>query len=596
MSLRYLSICSGIEAASVAWEPLGFTAAGFSEIDPFASAVLAERFGSNLPGEPLSRNAPPNFGDFTAIDLAALGPVDLLVGGTPCQAFSFAGKRLSLADARGNLTLAFAVLAHELARSHGLRNALWENVPGVLSTPDNAFGCFLGALVGADDALLPSERPRRGRSTAVWRWVEAGRWPVLDDNGEETGEFVDRPEGHVARWPRAGMVAGPLGRAAWRVLDAQYFGLAQRRERVFVVFDSGNGADPAAVLFEPQSLQGNSPPRREAGQKPAPTVAGGARSRGGYSTDDVPLTSVMAHGQGGAEIAHDQSPTLTCNHEAPIAFIADLAATLPAGGNATGGNRYPGTGAETAGTMLIAHTLRGEGFDASEDGTGRGTPIIPVALRGHSDYGNGLPCLRAEGGDAGGGSEALIAFSCKDHGADAADDLAPTLRAMGHGESHANAGGQVAVAFSIMPQNSGKDYKAREVEVAQPLMAGGPVGGNQGGDFILQPLAFAQNSRDEVRLQGGDGQIVGALAAEPGMKQTTYIQQGWAVRRLTPPECARLQGFPDHHSRIAWRGKAAELCPDGPQYKTYGNSMAVTVMRWLGERVGHHLKALEKTA
>lgn len=540
--MRYLSICSGIEAASVAWEGLGFAAAGFSEIDPFASAVLAERFGSNLPGEPLSHNAPPNFGDFTAIPLDALGPVDLLVGGTPCQAFSFAGKRLSLADARGNLTLAFAVLAHELAGSHGLRYALWENVPGVLSTPDNAFGCFLGAIVGADAPL-------------------------------------DLPAG-IGRWPDAGMVAGPRARAAWRVLDAQYFGLAQRRERVFVVVGFGSGADPAAVLFEPQGLQGNSPPRREAGQKPAPTVAGGARSRGGYSADDIPLVGGLAYGGGRRSGPIEVAATLTAKgHRGDFeveTFIADVAATLPAGGNATGGSRYPGTGAETAGTMLIAHTLRGEGFDASEDGTGRGIPLVPVALRGHSDYGDGLPCLRAEGGDAGGGSEALIAFdprqsdvlvygdltgpldtkfpgpaiafSCKDHGADAADDLAPTLRAMGHGESHANAGGQVAVAF-------------------------------------------AQNSRDEVRLQGGDGQIVGAPAAEPGMKQTTYIQQGWAVRRLTPTECARLQGFPDHHSRIAWRGKPAEDCPDGPQYKTYGNSMAVKVMRWLGGRLKAHMPA-----
>lgn len=249
----------------------------------------------------------------------------------------------------------------------------------------------------------------------------------------------------------------------------------------------------------------------------------------------------MAHGQGGAEIAEDQSPTLTCNHEAPIAFIAD-----------------------------VAHTLRGDGFDASEDGTGRGIPLVPVSLRGHSDYGYGLPCLRAEGGDVGGGSEALIAFdprqsdvlvygdftgpldtmqpgpaiafSCKDHGADAGEEIAPTLRAMGHGESHPNAGGQVAVAF-------------------------------------------VQNTRDELRLMNGDGQIVGALAADPGMKQQAFIQQGWAVRRLTPVECARLQGFPDHHSRIAWRGKPPEVCPDGPQYKTFGNSMAVTVMRWLGERI-----------
>lgn len=468
--MRYLSICSGIEAASVAWEPLGFTAAGFSEIDPFASAVLAARFGSNLPGEPLLRNAPPNFGDFTAIPLDALGPVDLLVGGTPCQAFSFAGKRLSLADARGNLTLAFAVLAHELARSHGLRNALWENVPGVLSTPDNAFGCFLGAIVGADAPL-------------------------------------DLPAG-IGRWPDAGMVAGPRARAAWRVLDAQYFGLAQRRERVFVVVDFGNGADPAAVLFEPQGLQGNSPPRREAGQKPAPTVAGGARSGG-----NTGLTHC-------AEVA----PTLNA------AFGDKLGLE----------NQHIDGGAG----LFIAHTLRGEGFDASEDGTGRGTPIVPVCFDARQSdvlvYGDMTGPLDTKfPGPA-------IAFSCKDHGADAADDLAPTLRAMGHGESHANAGGQVAVAFAIQERAVSENPDA------------GPDGVG-----VAEEVAYTLEARSTPQAVGS----------------------GWAVRRLTPSECARLQGFPDHHARIAWRGKPAELCPDGPQYKTYGNSMAVNVMRWLGERL-----------
>lgn len=584
--MRYLSVCSGIEAASVAWEGLGWTPVGLSEIDKFASAVLAERFGSNLPGEPLSRNAPPNFGDFTAIPLDELGTVDLLVGGTPCQAFSFAGKRLSLEDARGNLTLAFAVLAHELAGSHGLRNALWENVPGVLSTEDNAFGCFLGALVGADDAL-------------------------------------DLPKG-VKRWPDAGMVAGPRARAAWRVLDAQYFGLAQRRERVFVVVDFGNGADPAAVLFEPQGLQGNSPPRREAGEAVAATVTA---STGGCSGKDG-VDGRLAYGGG--------------NRSGPV----EVAATLTAKGQRIDFE------VETfiAGP---AHTLRGEGFDASKDGTGRGTPLVPVALRGHSDYGDGLPCLRAEGGDAGGGSEALIAFdttqitskanrsnpkagdpchplaaqahppaiafdarqsdvliygdrtgpldtdghsiaigfSCKDHGADAGDEIAPTLRAMGHGDSHPNAGGQVAVAFSIMPQNSGKDYKAREVEVAQPLMAGGPVGGNQGGDYVLQPLAF-QQSESGMRLS----ETHATLDANNGSRRHNGVLDGWAVRRLTPTECARLQGFPDHHSRIPWRGKPAAECPDGPQYKTYGNSMAVTVMRWIGERIQKHTAANKEAA
>ena len=259
--IRYLSICSGIEAWTVACEGLGYQPVAFSEIDKFASAVLAHRFGSNMPGEPLSGNAPPNIGDFTRLIedealRAQLGRIDILVGGTPCQAFSFAGKRLSLADARGNLTLAFAVLMHELAGSHGLRNAVWENVPGVLSTADNAFGCFLGALVGADHPL-------------------------------------DLPKG-VGRWPDAGMVAGPRARAAWRVLDAQYFGLAQRRERVFVVVDLGGGADPAAVLFEPQGLRGNSPPRREAGEGAAATVTA---STGGCSGKDG-IDGRLAYGGG----------------------------------------------------------------------------------------------------------------------------------------------------------------------------------------------------------------------------------------------------------------------------------------------------------
>lgn len=218
------------------------------------------------------------------------------------------------------------------------------------------------------------------------------------------------------------------------------------------------------------------------------------------------------------------------------------------GGNATAGPINVSTALNAHGgpagrmdfaseTFIVgpAHTLRGEGFDASEDGTGRGIPLVPVSLRGHSDHGDGLPCLRAEGGDAGGGSEALIAFdarqsdvlvygditgpldtmqpgpaiafSCKDHGADAPAEIAPTLRAMGHGESHPNAGGQVAVAA------------------------------------------------------------------------------GWGVRRLIVDECARLQGFPDGWTRIPWRGRPAELCPDGPQYKGYGNSMAVKVMRWIAERL-----------
>ena len=267
------------------------------------------------PGEPPSGNAPPNFGDFTQIDLDRLGDVELLIGGTPCQAFSIAGQRRSLTDARGNLTLAYVVLAHELARSHGLRNCIWENVPGVLNTDDNAFGCFLGALVGHDTAF---------------------------------------PQPRGAGWPSSGMADGPRGRCAWRVLDAQYFGLAQRRERVFVVADFGDGADPAAVLFERASLSGNSSPRREPRKGVTGTLSARTRSGGGFGTDfDLDGGLVAAFGGG--------------NRSGPV----NQAATLTAKGQRC----------DFEVETFIAHTLRAEGFDASEDGTGRGTPLVPVAFR-----------------------------------------------------------------------------------------------------------------------------------------------------------------------------------------------------------------------
>lgn len=223
LPLRFLSVCSGIEAASVAWHPLGWRAVAFSEIEKFPSAVLAHHYPDV-----------PNLGDFTKINTKTLGRVDILAGGTPCQAFSVAGLRKGLDDARGNLTLKFVELAHELADGNGLRNVVWENVVGVLSDKGNAFGCFLAGLVGADSAIQP---PSRGK------------------------------------WPTHGMVSGPKGRAAWAVKDAQYFGVAQRRRRVLVVADFGNGADPAAVLFEPESVCRNSPPSREAGKSVAPTIS-----------------------------------------------------------------------------------------------------------------------------------------------------------------------------------------------------------------------------------------------------------------------------------------------------------------------------------
>ena len=524
-ALRFLSVCSGIEAASVAWKPLGWLAVAFSEIEKFPSAVLAHHYPDV-----------PNLGDFTKIDTTTLGRVDILCGGTPCQAFSIAGARRSLEDERGNLTLSFVELAHELAAGNGLRNVVWENVPGVLSTKDNAFGCFLAGLVGADDPIVPTKR-----------------------------------------WSSYGMVSGPKGRAAWAVKDAQFFGLAQRRKRVIVVADFGNGADPAAVLFEPESMCRDTPPSREAGQGVAPTISARPTGGGGLGTDfdlDGGLVSAVAYGGNRTSGPLDVATAVNA-HGGPAGrldfesetFVAEISPCLDANFGRLQG--HDNQHIDSGGGMFVTHSLRGEGFDASEDGTGRGTPIVPVAqpytlaIRGRGEShdleyrqdGTANALLTPNGGRAGIGVGAVcapVAFDCKASGRSGfgVGEVAPTLRAMGHKDSHNNGGGQVAIAWSIMPQNSGKDYKARQVDVAQPLMAGGPVGGNQGGD---------------------------------------YIQQQWAVRRLTPKECERLQGFPDGYTNIPWRGKLDS--PDGPRYKSLGNSWAVPKFRWLGERIARLMPA-----
>ena len=333
--MQFGSVCSGIEAASVAWHPIGWKAAWLAEIEPFPSAVLAHHYPDV-----------PNLGDMTTISRRVLtGEVsapDVFCGGTPCQAFSVAGLRESLADERGNLTLKFVEIADAIdhvrvGRGEDECIVFWENVPGVLSTKDNAFGCFLGGLAGEDGPLEP-------------------------------------PGG---KWANAGAVYGPRRAVAWRTLDAQYFGLAQRRRRVFVVASARKGFDPAQVLFEWDGVRRDTAPSREARQT-APTIPSRSTAGGGLGTDfDCDGGTIcVATGQAGAEIGADMAPTLNCNHEAPYVVGALACNTGPNGHDA--GN-FACNQAVDAG-HIIAHSLRGEGFDASEDGTGRGTPLVPVAF------------------------------------------------------------------------------------------------------------------------------------------------------------------------------------------------------------------------
>jgi DNA (cytosine-5)-methyltransferase 1 len=506
--MRYLSVCSGIEAVSVAWQPLGWQPAMFAEIDPFCCWLLRSRFGASRPvfmpcphhaasrKEAKQRTAAIrniialpsasaiiNAGDFTKIGKDDVGTIDLLAGGTPCQSFSVAGLRAGLDDPRGNLTIEYARLADRL-RPLWL---VWENVPGVLSIDDGrTFGTFLRMLV-------------------------------------ECGYGI-----------------------AYRILDAQFFGVPQRRRRVFVVGCAGNWRAAAAVLAEFHCLSGNPPPRREKGQT-TPTLSCHRSGGGGPSGDfhyDGGLIPQLAFGGN--------------NTAGPI----DIATAVNACASASGRIDF-----ETE--TFITHSLSADGFDASEDGTGRGVPLIAETVSTRyrdasgQDFSEGsalLPTafnLRGRDGGAmpessetasvrafgGGSTNSYIAFSAKDSGLDA-NEIAPTLRGMGHDHSHANGGGQVAVAFALHGSD-GAASAASPTEVAGSLRTRAP--------------GSIENS-----------------------STTAVLQNRIAVRRLTPRECERLQGFPDDYTLVEYRGK---LAADGPRYKALGNSMAVPVMRWIGERI-----------
>lgn len=336
-ALTYGSVCSGIEAASVAREGLGWRPAWFAEIEPFPSAVLAHHWPEVV-----------NLGDMTkiaaGIRAGLIEAPDALVGGTPCQAFSIAGLRVGLEDARGQLTLAFVDLVNaidEKRRDQGKSPVIvvWENVPGVLSSNDNAFGYFLAGLAGESCAL---ESPGR-------------------------------------KWTNAGYVLGPERAVAWRVLDAQFFGVAQRRRRVFVVASARADTDPAKILFESEGVRRDIAPRRE----PQTTVAAlTARGVGTCGADDNQAQAghLIAFGGGNCSGAIDVAACLTAKGQR-IDFDVETFAVH--------GTQDPDTNHE------LAHTLgRNQGQENA---------VYSVALRGRAggmsaELGDQVSCaLRASG-------------------------------------------------------------------------------------------------------------------------------------------------------------------------------------------------------
>lgn len=368
--MRFLSVCSGIEAASVAWNAFGWEAFGFSEIEPFPCAVLAHHY-PNV----------PNFGDMTKFKEWPNEPIDLLCGGTPCQSFSVAGLRKGLDDPRGNLMLTYLAIADK----YRPKWLVWENVPGVLpSNGGRDFGAFLGGLAKLGYGF------------------------------------------------------------AYRVLDAEYFGLAQRRRRVFVVGCLGDWRLAAAVLFERHSLQGHIAPSREAGQ--------------GFTHDISPCLTSSGRGVERIGETRGQDPVVAVTCAAKGQFCAEVSPTV------TSGPPFSRTGNE-----------------------------------------------RVE-------SEALVCMAHGQGGAEIAIDRSPTLTCN-------------SVIHGIQ-------------------------------DPCVSDIAFAQG-----RNNGGENVLL----------------KGLSVRRLTPVECERLQGFPDNYTNIPWRNKPE--APDGPRYKALGNSWAVPVARWIGQRI-----------
>ncbi len=466
--MRFGSVCSGIEAASAAWEPLGWQAAWLAEIEPFPGAVLAHRF----PGV-------PNLGDMTRIARRVLtGDVevpDVLVGGTPCQAFSVAGMRKGLADSRGQLTIKFVELADAIdfvRRRRGQDSSVivWENVPGVISSKDNAFGCFLAALAGEDDELVP-----------------AGK-----------------------KWSNAGYVLGPSRAIAWRILDAQYFGVAQRRRRVFVVASSRKGFDPRSVLFESGGVRRDSAPCRGERQETAATLTSSLGRRCGVPNE------ASANG-----------------HLQPVAF---------GGGN-------------TGGSIDVAAYLTANG-QKSEDGTSRGNPIITAAhplpfdtsqLTSPGNYSQPRPGDPCHPLSAGAHAPAIaFAETFSVHGTQDPDVLTEMAHTLGR-----NSGQENAISYPLL------EIGKRTGVSTSDARAGIGVGTESDPMFTLQ-----------ATTQYG----VAHSAADRGL----------AVRRLTPVECERLQGFPDGWTDVPYRGNPAA---DSPRYKAIGNSMAVPVMHWIGKRI-----------
>ncbi|MBJ8956842.1 DNA cytosine methyltransferase [Citrobacter youngae] len=535
MSITYGSVCSGIEAASIAWEILGWRPSWFSQFDPEHNY----KNGPDFPSAVLAHHWPhiKNLGDMTKIAAAIrrgeIEVPDVLVGGTPCQAFSIAGLRNGLTDSRGQLTLAFVELVNaidEKRREQGKSPVIvvWENVPGVFSSKDNAFGCFLAGLAGESREL---ESPGR-------------------------------------KWTNAGYVLGPERAVCWRVLDAQFFGVAQRRRRVFVIASARGDIDPAKILFESEGMRRDTAPRRKAGK--------------GITANTWHRIANGSHWDG----EYNPHPTLNQSHN--IGGIGQSNQELFS---------------QRGGGIVGVFRMRAFGECVNDE------TASTVKARDHKDatdltvtYSDVSRTLLAKSNDS--MAEDLDTYAIhgtQDPGINI--NFAHTL-GRNHGQENAVAYGIPGNWIGRAPGNGGN--------ATVPM------------DNISPCLTVADRHGVAYAFKAGQGAKAGGIgwaeeqsptltAASSGSNLSPSVMKNMAVRRLTPVECERLQGFPDNHTLIP-RDKrkqitadeyayvrhhnpkitaeeAYRLAKDGPRYKAIGNSMAVPVMHWIGKRIKEALNA-----
>lgn len=536
--MKYATICSGIEAPTVAWQPLGWKPIWFSEIEPFPSAALKHHYPEV-----------PNLGDITQItkeQIDNLGPVDLICGGTPCQGFSVAGHRKGMDDPRSQLAIRFLQIVGYLRPVW----FVWENVPGVFSS-----------------------------------------WSDAEEEDYQTNDF-----------DQFLTAVSELGYGwAYRILDAQYFGVPQRRRRIFLVGHIRNWQCAAAVLFERESLYRNPSPSQKERKSVTGAFSARTKSGGEFGTDFDCNGGII-------------SGTIGANHDN---IKSDHASVVAGTLKSCSGKSGTPNGAEEVDRLVIAkclngkggsgricgesetfvtHALRAESFDASEDGTGRGTPTVPVPfdttqVTSKANYSNPRP------------GDPCHPLASQQHPPAIAYRTSGNCGVMEQGDRTAALNcntdqTQQIIAYQCQGTNVGP---------AGVLRAGN--GNETGGVPFVFQTRIVRNGRGQPKS------VADALTSSEGgthADSKPHIAGSFGVRRLTPRECERLMGFPDDYTLIPnqkplskvrrakldmdyvkylFRGgvltfeECMNAAADGPRYKALGNSMAVPVVRWLGQRI-----------